>query len=57
MKGHAENQCQSQKHLLLREKQVFTWVIKIFVQNGFLIMVSLIYASIKYCPRQDQILN
>lgn len=57
MKGLVENQCQSQKHLLLKEKQVLIWVVKIFVQNGFLIMVSSIFASIKYCPRQHQILN
>ena len=57
MKGHVENQCQSQKHSLLKEKQVLIWVVKIFVQNGFLIMVNLIFTSIKYCPRQHQILN
>ena len=57
MKGHVENQCQSQKHLLLKEKQVLIWVVKIFVRNGFLIMVSSIFASIKYCPKQHHILN
>lgn len=57
MKGLVENHHPSLKHLLLKEKQVLLWAAKILSINGPLLMVNLIFFSIKFYQKLDLILN